>query len=76
MEDILYADGFEDAVIGIGQRFNYEVAIYSSEKCIDILMERDGMTRDEAVEYMDFNVLGSYMGEHTPVFMINEDIWW
>jgi hypothetical protein len=28
------------------------------------------MTREEAEEYMDFNVLGAYMGEGTPVFIL------
>ena len=29
----------------------------------------DGMTMDEAEEYFHFNVLGSYVGEYTPVFI-------
>jgi hypothetical protein len=32
-------------------------------------MERDGMDVMEAVEYMDFNVLGAYAGEKTPIFV-------
>jgi hypothetical protein len=38
-------------------------------KCIDILMKRDDMTEEEAVEYFEFNVTGSYVGENTPVFV-------
>jgi hypothetical protein len=33
------------------------------------------MSHDEAQEYMDFNVLGAYVGEETPIFLgdyINE----
>jgi hypothetical protein len=33
-------------------------------------MTRDGMTADEAIEYMDFNVTGAYVGEHTPEFIL------
>ena len=78
---LLLADGFEDAFIGVGQQFsNLPVAIYDYDKCIQILAdafkedyplgdeeERDVYT--EAVEYMDFNVTGSWVGERTPVFM-------
>jgi len=27
------------------------------------------MTHEEAMEYFDFNVVGSYVGEHTPAFI-------
>jgi hypothetical protein len=68
-EDTLFADGFEDALIGTGTRFSYGVSIYSLSKCIDVLMNRDGMSCEEAEEYMHFNVLGAYVGENTPVFL-------
>ena len=65
----LMADGFEEALIGFGTRFNSPVTIYDFNKCIGILVERDGMSYDEAQEYMDFNVLGAYVGEETPIFL-------
>jgi len=65
----LLADGFEDALIGYGTRFSYGVAVYSRSKCLDILVERDGMDYEEAVEFFDFNVTGAYVGENTPVFL-------
>ena len=67
--EILLADGFEDALIGYGTRFSYGVAVYSTSKCLDILMKRDGMTDEEAMEYFTFNVTGAYVGENTPVFL-------
>ena len=67
--ETLLADGFEDALIGYGTRFSYGVAVYSTSKCLDILMERDGMTYEEAMEYFTFNVTGAYVGENTPVFL-------
>jgi hypothetical protein len=69
-EPTLVADGFEDAFIGVGSQFNVEsIAIYDTQKCIDILMTRDGMSRDEALEYFEFNVLGAYVGPKTPIFV-------
>jgi hypothetical protein len=64
-EEILKADGFDDAVIGIEE--NSMRLIYSVEKCINILMKQ-GMDMTEAVEYFDFNVSGSYVGEKTPIW--------
>ena len=64
-EEILIADGFDDAVIGIEE--NSMRLIYSVEKCINILMEQ-GMDMTEAVEYFEFNVSGSYVGEKTPIW--------
>ena len=64
-EEILIADGFDSAVIGID--VNSFRLIYSVEKCINILMEQ-GMSMTEAVEYFEFNVSGSYVGEKTPIW--------
>ena len=72
----LMADGFEEALVGFGTRFNNPVTIYDLNKCLDILVRRDGMSREEAEEYMDCNVLGAYVGEETPIFLgyyVNED---
>ena len=41
------------------------------EKIIEILMTRDGMDYAEAYEYYSFNIVGSWMGENTPVFVDN-----
>jgi len=39
------------------------------KKVIEILMREDGMDYDEAVEYYQYNILGSWVGEHTPVYL-------
>lgn len=67
-EDALYADGFEDALIGYVEIFNKTVALYDRDKCIAILMKRDGMDYEGAVEFFDFNVTGAWMGDGTPGF--------
>ena len=65
--DILLADGFDEAFLGIGQQFNRFFAVYDRFKCIQILTE--DMTLEDAEEYFDFNVVGAYVGENTPVFV-------
>lgn len=65
----LYAYGFEDALIGLGYQFNTQLAVYDWDECVSILTQRDGMTYDEAIEFMDFNVTGAWVGNNTPVFV-------
>lgn len=71
-EQALTADGFDDALIGICRRFGEPpIAAYSYEKCIDLLMKQ-GMLMQDAIEYFDFNVIGAWVGEGTPVFIQTE----
>ena len=66
----LLMDGFEQALIGFGQRINEPlVAIYSWSKMVDVLMIRDGMTDDEAIEYISYNCQGAWVGERTPIIV-------
>ena len=67
--ELLLADGFEAALIGVGTQFNTELAIYDFDKCVSVLMERDGMEEDEAVEFLEFNTTGAWVGNNTPVFL-------
>ena len=72
-EGAIILDGLDDAIIGIVEEFgNSPRILYSKEKIIDILVERDGMTSEEAIEYYDFNILGLYAGEQNPVFLITK----
>jgi len=43
--------------------------VYTTEKILSILMDRDDMTYDEAAEFFDFNVAGAYMGVYTPLYL-------
>lgn len=64
------ADGFETALIGIASVFtNPPIAVYDYAECVSILMKRDGMDEEEAEEFMQFNVVGAYVGEGTPAFL-------
>ena len=66
--ETLLADGFEAALIGTVRQFTKTLALYDYDKCVEILIHRDGMLHEEAVEFMEFNVVGAWMGDHTPVF--------
>ena len=74
--EALLCDGLNDALIGWCFRATKpEVAVYDYYKCIDIFMECDGMTSEEAIEHLHYNVIGAWVGENTPVFKVDCEGW-
>jgi hypothetical protein len=67
-EDCLLADGFEMALIGITCGIE-PVAVYDINKMTKILVSRDEMTEEDAIEYLQFNVIGAFVGEKTPIYI-------
>lgn len=69
-EGAILLNGLESAIIGIVQEFgNGNRVLYSKQKILDILQERDQMTMGEAEEFYDYNILGLYAGEQNAVFL-------
>ena len=62
----LFADGFDDAIIGI--ETVSERVVYSKNIMIDILID-EGMDEIDAIEHLEYNVWGAYVGEHTPIYV-------
>jgi hypothetical protein len=61
-EAILW-DGLDDAIIGISVD---DRAVYGLNKMI-LLFQQQGMSEEEAIEWMDFNIISAYVGEYTPI---------
>jgi len=72
--DLLKADGFDDAILGVVERIGTQAICYDQDKVIDILIERDGMTYEEAIEYFEYNIAGAWVGESTPFFLQRMDL--
>ena len=73
MSEKINMDGYEDCIIGNAERFGMEpVYCYDWDKVITQMVEF-GMTEEEAVEYYEFNMLGAWVGEGTPVFLRRKD---
>jgi len=66
--ELLTADGFDDAIIGIDSKSGR--VIYNVTQMAEILMRDDEMSEDEAMEYLDYNVLNAWVGDQTPIYMI------
>ena len=68
--EILLMDGFDEAFIGTSQRINEPVlAVYSYDKLVDLLMTRDGMDDEQAMELVEYNCVGAWIGERTPIIV-------
>lgn len=65
-EEFLRADGFDEAVIGYEP--NTMKLVYDIDKMVSIL-EAQGMTNDDAWEYLEFNTFCAYVGEKTPIYI-------
>lgn len=66
-EEVLLAEGFDDALIGLDMITNR--AIYDSNKMIQILVQEEEMSIQEAVEYLEYNTWNAYVGDKTPIFL-------
>ena len=70
-EDMLFADGFDEALIGVTSTPNVR-AVYSIEQMIRLLMEKDNMTHLEAIEHLEYNTFSAYYGDKTPIYIKTE----
>jgi hypothetical protein len=69
LREILVADGLDAAIIGVTEGVSEPVVAYDYDKCVEIFRIRDGMTEEDALEHMSFNVTGAYVGPRTPIFI-------
>ena len=67
-EELLKADGFDDAVIGVC--YTSDRLIYSYTKCLQILID-EGMDDVDAIEHLSYNTMGAYVGDKTPIFCMD-----
>jgi hypothetical protein len=66
-DDLMFADGFDEAILGISH--NGCSVIYSYSKAVEILCEN--MTQEDAFEFLDFNTL-SVTGKFMPIWVMDE----
>ena len=70
-EGAVLLDGLESAIVGIVEDFGSpgRKMLYSKQRILDILQERDLMTMGEAEEFYDYNILGLYVSDQNAVFL-------
>lgn len=67
MSEPLKVDGFDKAIIG--EEYFSGRLVYSVEKMMKVLIKRDGMSFEEALEFIEYNIIGAYLGEMTPIYI-------
>ena len=67
--DLLFADGFDDAIVGVAAGFDFPRVVYSADKMADLLAEEENFSREEAWEWLEFNTFGAYIGKSTPIYI-------
>lgn len=73
-------DGYDDAIIGPAMVWprkdqHVEVLVYNAEVIRNILMLRDGMSFEEAREFIEFNIEDAYIGPDTPLLVWPNDMY-
>lgn len=74
---MLKIDGFDSALIGVStvwQRTEegaerIDTLIYNGDTIVTILMHESGLSEEEAMEYISYNIEGAYVGNDTPIIV-------
>ena len=83
IDEAIFYDGLDEAIIGVCDRIKLSVTAYDREKCIEILANdfeindedlEEGETIENAkyqmaIEHFEYNIIGGWIGENTPVFI-------
>jgi hypothetical protein len=65
-------NGFDDAIAGTITPFGgQETLCYRYRDMVDVLVSRDEMTEEEAEEYVEYNIIGAWVGETTPFILFD-----
>lgn len=73
-EDLIVFENpdYDEAIVGISHD---DRVIYSYDKMVECLVKNDGMTYEEAAEFIDYNTIRAipYFGSGAPIVLMNED---
>ena len=79
-DDTLMIEGLDHCLIGTCMTFHGDMLverhIYDGIAIVAHLMTEEGMSEDEAFNYVDTEMVGVYVGETTPIIMwpvVDED---
>jgi hypothetical protein len=68
--DKLVMTGYDDCIIGMASRIGMEDCVaFDKDKVLEKLRKVEKMTEEDAIEWFEFNMIGAYVGETTPVFV-------
>lgn len=68
-EETMLADGYDEAIIGIDTSKPLYRVVYNVEKMIDIMSDKENISREKAKERLVRDILTVDLGAGTPVYM-------
>ena len=68
-DDLVFANSFDTAIIGVSIGNDTGRVVYDANEMAKVLIERDGMTPEEAWEFLEYNTFCAYVGVNTPIYV-------
>jgi hypothetical protein len=59
-------NGYDKAILGLTDNGQL---VYSKEIMVELLMEEDDLSEEDAWEFLEFNCFCAYVGEQTPIYV-------
>lgn len=66
---LIFVDGHDDAILGVAMRDGEFLVVYDEAEIIRTLRKRDGMDKEGAAEFFEYNIVGCSNGAETPIFL-------
>jgi hypothetical protein len=70
--DMMYMEPretYDSCIVGLIERAGSGMCVCYDGNMVLRRLEKDGMTTEEAQEWMDYNIVSAWVGEKTPAFL-------
>lgn len=69
-ENMLKFSDYNNCIVGIRFKKNTEVVfVYDDFLCINYLINQNNIDEEDAIEYFEYNIRGSFFGKNTPTIL-------
>ena len=72
-KELIFADGFDDAIIGVAAGFDSARVVYCYASMVEVMINDKNMNYEDALDWIEFNTIGSYVGKNTPIYVMGID---
>lgn len=73
-EGLVFADGFDDCIIGILTIEDTPRVVYDKYAMVNTMRMQDpDLSYDDAIDFLSYNVWGAYVGDATPIYLYTFD---
>jgi hypothetical protein len=67
-EDVLFADGYDDCIIGFDEA-SWRVVYSKYDVIRQLFISHDEWSESDCIEFAEYNIFGAYVGAKTPIWM-------